>query len=344
MPSTIQLPVAEEHGLRPRGHFGNAAVCGVFEPDPEDSAATTSHFGLSLYMNTQYATFRDEDGTWYNAQRVVEGELASGMGVYRSGDRGMMQEPTRCHAGMCHWRIEAGAHITENIGAGPLSGHNPERGGWASEPLQIVQRADQASWHEGAVLTVSGPLVAAFQWFVPTPDGGMFFTAHPHRASGTYLGRKVEGFFLNDQIYLPRGVTYATSEFFSSVHVALVTGGTEYDDGTVEAFQIGLGRDRFAFACIADQRGAIHQTTDVTGVMQRDDLGFPTHIGWSIDGEDWEWIPDAAPELFGYSGDVVEHDSGIPAYRASEGRTRRVGDTREPVAWMAYVESFSIRG
>ena len=154
------------------------------------------------------------------------------------------------------------------------------------------------------------------------PDGGTFFTAHPHRVSGTYLGRKVEGFMFNDQIYLPRGVTYAMSPFWSSVHVALVSGGTEYDDGTVEAFQIGLGLDRFAFACIADGSGVIHQTTNVKGVMERDERGFPIHIIWDIDGAAWEWIPDPVPELLGLSGESLEEETSIPAYRASEGREK----------------------
>ena len=344
MSTTIELPVATHQGLRPRAHFGNAALCGVFAPGPEDSEATTSHFGLSLYMNTQYATFRDEEGTWYNAQRVIEGELAGAMGVYRAGDSEMMPEANRSHVGMCYGRLQGAEHITENAPAGPLSGHNPEPGGWGSEPLRLVQGSERCSWREGALLSVSGPMVAAFQWYVPAPDGGMFFTAHPHRVSGSYLGRPVEGFCLNDQIYLPRGVTYATSEFFGSVHVALVSGGTEYEDGSVEVFQIGLGRDRFAFACIADQSGVRHQTTNVSGSLQRDDRGFPTHIAWDIDGESWEWIPDDVPELLGFSTDMDVPDSGVPAYRACEGRVRRVGDTRRPVAWMAYVESFAQRG
>ena len=344
MPSTLELPVVGSRELRPRGHFGNAALCGVFAPGPEDSAATTSHFGLSLYMNTQYATFRDEAGTWYNAQRVVEGELTGAMGVYRAGDREMLPEANRSHVGLCHWRIEDATHVTENVGAAPLSGHNPDAGGWSSEPLRIAQSSERGSWHEGELFDLSGPLVAAFQWYVPTPDGGMYFTAHPHRASGTFLGRPVEGFFLNDQIYLPRGVNYASSEFFGGVHVALVTGGTEYDDGTIEVFQIGLGHDRFAFACMADQSGVLHQTTSVSGVMQRDDLGYPLHIGWDIDGEAWEWMPDAVPELLAFSSESAGEQTGIPAYRACEGRVRRVGDSRRPVAWMAYVESFAVRG
>ena len=215
-----------------------------------------------------------------------------------------------------------GEHVTEGV-----SPHmQAEPGGFASEPLRIVQTAEHGTWHEGDLLSLSGPLVSAFQWHVPMPDGGMFFTAHPHRASGTYLGRTVEGFFFNDQIYLPRGVTYANSEFFGSVHVALVTGGTEYDDGTVEVFQIGLGRDRFAFACIADGTRVIHQTTDVTCDMQRDDRGFPTHIAWDIEGEAWEWIPDAVPELLGFSGDIVERESrdpGLPRLGGSHEEGRR---------------------
>jgi hypothetical protein len=345
MSNAINLPLSDQSGPRPRGHFGNATVCGAFTPDASDWAATTSHFGLSLYMNTQYGTFRDATGTWYNAQRVVESELASGLGVYRAGDTNMMPEAGRSHTGYCGWRIEGGQHIIENHPAGvPLSGHNPDPGGWSSEPLRLVESSDHGVWHEGDILNLSGPLIAGFQWYVPGPDGGTYFTSHPHRASGTYLGEPVEGFFLHDQIYLPRGVNYPTSPFWSSVHIALVSGGTEYEDGTIEVFQIGLGKDRFAFALIANQDGVIHQTTNVSAVIDRDEKWFPTHIVWDVDGDQWEWIPDKVPELLGYSGELSAEAASIPGYRASEGQVRRVGDTRHPVAWMAYVEAFSDRG
>lgn len=339
MIQSVHLPTKEDHGLRPRGHFGNAAVCGVFKPGPEDAAATTSHFDLSLYMYTQYATFRDEEGVWYNAQRVLEGEMAAAAFVVRAGKKDTIEEAARTHEGMCRWSVKDGEHVT--IGA---KQHVPaEPGGRNSEPLRLVQSADAVDWDEGSLLHLKGPMVAAFQWYVPMPDGGTLFTAHPHRVSGTFLGKPVEGFMFNDQIYLPRGVTYAMSPFWSDVHIALVSGGTEYEDGTVEAFQIGLGRDRFAFACIADRSGVIHQTSNVKGVMDRDERGFPTHIRWDIDGDPWEWIPDTGADLLGLSHDEDE-ESYVPAYRASEGRVRRVGDTRKAVAWMGYVETFSARG
>lgn len=340
MTKSITLPIAEDHGLRPRGHFGNSVVCGVFQPSAEDSAATTSHFGLSLYMNTQYATFRDEDGVWYNIQRVIEGELCHSAFVYRAGDTEVMPEGGRSHEGMLRWTLNGGEHLTEGAKI-----HYPgEPGGRNSEPLRLLQTADSIVWEEGELMSLSGPLLAGLQWYAPMGDVGMLFTAHPHRVSGTFLDKKVEGFLFNDQIYHPPGVNFAASPFFASVHVALVTGGTEYDDGTVEAFQIGLGRDRFAFALIVDQSGIVHQTTNITGVMDRDEQGFPSHITWDIDGAAWEWIADPAYPIRGLSGETLERDSGIPTYRGSEGRVRRVGDTRKPVAWMGYVESFAARG
>jgi hypothetical protein len=341
---TVQLPTARGNRLALRGHF-DQAVCGVYQASPQDCAATTSHFGLSLYMNTQWGTFRDDSGTWYNSQRVVENECAAGMALYRSGDTGLMPESGRCHAGMCRWWIEGDEHITQNFPAHvPTSGHNPEPGGFSSEPLRVVQSANQGTWHEGEVMSVSGPVVAAIQWYVPAGDGGMLMTTQHHRVIGTILGKRVRGFYLNGQIYLRRGLTYAMSEYFNRIEVTLVTGGTEYDDGTIEVFQLGLGRDGFAFAVIADQNGVVHQTTNVSGVMERHVSGDAAHVSYNIDGEAWEWICDNAPELHAYGQDEVNDESDIPAYRASEGRVRRVGDTREPFAWMAYNESFADRG
>src|SRR5579863_1140085 len=137
MTKPIHLPVAEDPGLSPRGYFRNAVLCGVFQPSGEDSAATTSHFGLSLYMNTQYATFRDEDGVWYNAQRMVEGELTVAAFVCRAGDRGIMPESSRSYTGRIYWTVTDGEHVTESLK--PMV--EPQTGGYCSEPLRIVQNA-----------------------------------------------------------------------------------------------------------------------------------------------------------------------------------------------------------
>ena len=166
MTESVHLPIVKDHGLRPRAHFGNAVVCGAFQPGAEDSAATTSHFGLSLYMNTQYATFRDDDGVWYNAQRVIEGELAAAAFVQRAGQPGIMPESSRSHEGMCRWTIGDGEHLTE----GAKMHHQTEPGARNSEPLRLVQSAGRVIWDEGDLLSLTGQLTAAFQWYAPMPD------------------------------------------------------------------------------------------------------------------------------------------------------------------------------
>ena len=97
------------------------------------------------------------------------------------------------------------------------------------------------------------------------------------------------------------------------------------------------------FALIANQDGVIHETTNVSAVIDRDERWYPTHIRWDIDGDQWEWVPDEAPEILAYGAELFGEAAEIPGYRASEGQVRKVGDTRKPVAWMAYVEAFSNR-
>jgi hypothetical protein len=328
------LPLGTAPGARERGLFGSQPLCGGLRADPTDPDPRLLYKGLHNYCTTQYGTFRDRSGRFYNAQRMVETEMASGLIIAVEGEPEFHPEGRRGHVGMVWNRLEDGAWVTEHM-AGAMTGHGPDKGGHASEPLRIVQRGDGAEWHEGDVMSVQGNLVgSAFQWFVPAPDGGLFFCCHPYRVSGTCLGEQVEGFFFNDNMYLPPGVTYGTSDFFGHAHVLLVIWGNEYEDGTLEVGQFGLGRDRFAFAVAANQEGTFLETTDVTGVMERKDDGFPSHISFCIDDEEWVWEPAPRADMLAFGDE----------YRGAEGRVRRAGERRASRVWMGYVETFRSRG
>ncbi len=228
--------------------------------------------------------------------------------------------------------MEDGAWIAEGR---PSRVSGEPKGGYSSEPLRIVHTADRLEWDEGELMSVSGPLVgAATQWFTPGPDGGMFFTGHPHRVSGTCLGKAVEGFAFNDQMYLPIGDHYGSSAFFQKVHVAFVMWGTEYEDGTVEAGQIGLGHGKFAFAVFSNAHGPFVETTNVSATLERDDDGYPTYMLFDVAGEPWEWVSAEYSALRQFG----------PEYRGAEGLMRRVGEQRKPRVWMGYMESFKSRG
>ena len=40
----------------------------------------------------------------------------------------------------------------------------------------------------------------------------------------------------------------------------------------------------------ANEEGTFLETTDVTGVMERKADGFPSHLSFRIEGEEWEWL------------------------------------------------------
>ena len=319
---TTKLPLNATASSRPRGSFGYQVICSGLTPEADDPDPHLQYWGVTNSCTTQYGTFRGSDGLFMNAQRMVGTEATHLFILAVEGEEQFNDEGQRAFIGGVSHRLDDGAWISE--GRGPNT-----------EPLRLEQRADHFTWDEGDILSVSGPLVGcATQWFVPAPDGGLYFCGHPHRVSGTCLGKPVEGFAFNDQMYLPVGDSYATSSIFQHVHTLFVMWGNEYEDGTIEVGQVGLGADKFAFATFANQDGIFTETTNVTAVFERRDDAYPHHVSFDVDGVKWEWVPGERSDLRQFG----------PEYRGAEGTMRRVGEKRESVVWMGYVESYKSRG
>lgn len=227
--------------------------------------------------------------------------------------------------GALNRRIEGNAHISESWDFPPVS-----------KPFKIIRRIDGLDWQEGELLDLKGHLVGGcgMQWYSPFKGGGAMYTSHLHRASGTILGTKVEGFFGWDPVYLPAGLDWLEAPPNTESEVFWFTLGNEYDDGTIEVGQIGVGVRGWAIAMINNQDGPLVYTTNVTAEVEAKENGFPARFLVNIEGENWEWIADPHGEMHLWAM------MGHKLYRTSQGRAQRVDDKRKIRVWSGWTDFF----
>jgi hypothetical protein len=321
------------HPLPPRGDYNHQPVVGPYRVELTDALRQRTYFGLSHKATLCYGTFRDGNGVAFTALRKVGWESASPLTLQTTLDGGAFRvhEPTA--------RAFKGWGVRETLRAGLHT--------YASEPgpegaFRIEHGTDRLTWTEGALIDLEGRLAGGcgIQWYDPSPPGG-FYVAEQYRVTGTVLGSAVEGFVALDQLFLPAGMTWAESPFFSSapyLEIAWNTFGTEFDDGTVEVGQVFFGAQRMSFAGILDQDGPAVFSRDVSAEITSTATGYPAAITYRIDGEPWQWtaeeqwqMPDFAR---GYPDDT---------YRPSEGLFVRADEHRRPRVWWSFIDSWTTR-
>lgn len=312
---------------RPRGDFGFRPLVGTYAPRLEDMHPRATRFGLPIQGIWAYGALRDDAGTLFGLYRKLVGPLTSGLGLFAVRDGVLRVDPAsmRTVRGPITRRIEPDVHAYEGQampGDAPLS-------------IEVTEKG--YVWSEGDVLRLEATLAApGFQVYMPGPDESAFYASQLYFAEGTILGTPVSGFALFDQSYMPSGVDWRESVIFEDLEHVWGSFATEYEDGSLEWGHLAFGRDNFAFAVAADDAEAILVTTDVTGAVDVEPDDWSTRILFHADGEDWEWIADPDGKL----GDFSASRRG---YRAQTGWARRVGETRRPRRWFAWMETFPER-
>lgn len=202
-----------------------------------------------------------------------------------------------------------------------------------TQPFEFAISPAGVAWAEGALLDLAGVEVTpGLQWQVAADDDheGMWYRSRIFQVAGMIDGVAVDGFVGCDEVHLAPGRQNYIDDPLTMTHLsgAWCTWATAYHDGSVEAGHAAFGRNGFGFGLRAAD-GAVSATTAVSGTVIRDDRGCPTHISFTIDGEEWEFDSDerGMPE------------QALPGpVRQAEGWFRRVGESRRPVVWCATPE------
>jgi hypothetical protein len=210
------------------------------------------------------------------------------------------------------------------------SGENPLGKAW-----QIALTPSALVWREDDVLSLEGNMLPlGLQWYLIDRDDSIMYCSRNFEVTGTVLGETVQGFIFLDQCYMPEGGRlYAHRDALMGQHIEVCwfSWGTRWDDGSVEVGHFLGGNDRAGFGMATDGKKLNLLTSDVIAEVRRDAGGY-WHDGIRIDanGEAWEIIADPR----GRQIDMMKL-----ANPQQEGLVRRVGETRQPVAWFAWGES-----
>jgi hypothetical protein len=322
-------------GLPPRGGFDHKVLLGHYEQKIEDFLPTSTPFGLGQ-NGWLYGTLRDEDDNIYVILRTLSGaEWTGNLRLQTNRDHEQIEmrpETFRTYKGEILIEHDAES-VTWRSGTSPSLSGAPEAKD-AIFDFEYRQTLDGATWREGDIVDLRAKLMRpGMQWYDPSLEMHGFYGLNVHQAEGTILGKRVRGWYGYDFVNHPAGTRWGTAPYFTRIEVAYHSFANEYDDGSVEVGMICYGNEGWTFAIGSDGENPLFCETKVDAQIVQKANGYPSEILYTFG--DWRWHWQADPR-----GELADHEpDGFP-YRASEGRSQRVGDPRRIVSAHAWIDFF----
>jgi hypothetical protein len=124
---------------------------------------------------------------------------------------------------------------------------------------------------------------------------------------------------------------------FTDIQLSWNIFGNRYADGSIEYGKIVVGKDGFNAAMVVDDLRLTAGSSDVQGRYVLNDGGFIRHAQYDVGGHTYEFRGDDDGNMAEFSA------SRWNGYHAQFGITRRLGDERELVSGITWLESFDHR-
>jgi hypothetical protein len=333
-------------GVYPRGHFFQQ-MAGAHQPSARDMLPDRGYFGLQPSATFLYGCFRTDDGEMFELVRrfshhgANKGITDLDEAIARPPAMLLVQSTEVDPGGSClrfdMERMQRAA-VTDDARIfmdGDEAVWLPAEGAQGAG-FEIRFAESTCSWVEEGMLSLQGKLIPpGLHWYMPGRDYGTYYVSQLFEVEGEFEGRKGRGMVAFDQTYMGEmGDLYKAKDLVmeNAGHLVWYTWATRYKDGSVEGGHFMLGNGDLGFAVITDGKEVV-ATRDIDGVVKRrQDSKFAEAISLTIDGEEWEFLPDPR----GTMPDMLRKHPPTPQ---QEGRWRRVGDTREPDVWFAWGET-----
>ncbi|MGE0309325.1 MAG: hypothetical protein AB7Q27_26605, partial [Acidimicrobiia bacterium] len=173
------------------GAFDFRVLASATRTDPSLLFSDRTLHGLELEGTYLYGTFRDEAGTLYTPMRRIP--------LRAPGPPRKLAMHTSANGTLTFDRVSGTTAASESVqrhvdGEGydsvltlTASDGQPE--------LTSVVSATEGAWREHDLIDVSGTNAGpTLQWYLPDPDGGMYYCSQLYSVRGTIAGRSVTGF------------------------------------------------------------------------------------------------------------------------------------------------------
>lgn len=328
----------------PRGHFFQQ-MGGAHHARPRDMVEMGSFYGLQPSATFAYGNLKDADGEMYEIVRRFShhDELTHGEGAPDDMARPpvlLLYETTMIDGQALRFDMAIMAGQAPTNGAriymdGETAVWEPAAAA-VGKPFRLTFEGDTFTWDEDGLFSISGTIMRpGLQWYLPGREYGTFYVSQIFEVAGHVRGKPVTGMIAYDQTYMGEGGDlYVCKDLVmeNKGHIVWYTWATRYEDGTWENGHFMLGNGPLGFALFTDGT-TVTTTRDISGrVTPAEGSPFAKRIELTIDGEDWEFIP----QPLGTMPDMMRKHPPTPQ---QEGRWQRVGETRKPAVWFAWGET-----
>ncbi|NMH98197.1 hypothetical protein [Pseudonocardia acidicola] len=322
------------------GDFDHRVVVGSFTPDPERMQVDQEQHGLGLQATWLYGFFHDEDGLTYCCERKFVGSLTSGCFVMtQNGDpsRELDVHPDSGRSARGELRRVLGG--VERKWSDPVfqrlpKGTLPE----GEQPMTLHWTGDRLTYDEGDILQLEGESAGnGVQFFVPSRKLPLLYTSTCYWMTGEFQGKRVQGPIWFDNGYWRHGMEWKEYGYFNDLQIMWGVFCNKFADGGYEWGHLVMGREGFTPGVVVegDQVAAMTPTLDARFDMDGDD--WPNSATYDVAGTQYEFVGPQTGRMTEFS------ESRWANYRAQYGQIRRIGDERELVDGLTWLEGFGNR-
>ncbi len=320
------------------GDFNYRTVVSGFVNDLSRLQPGAVHFGLEQQIEYIYGFFTGEDGTITCLEQKFVGSVSTGTFVMRTDGRGGMNiapETTRSYRG----------EVRRTIGekyrkwSDPVMLRLPESARREGDlPYLLELEGDKFVWDQGELCHLEGEIkTLGVQFYAASADEPLFFTSIPYWVTGTVLGQPTSGLVYFDRVHLRPGREWKETKMFTDIQLSWNIFGNRYADGSIEYGKIVVGKDGFNAAMVVDDHRLTAGSSDVSGRYVLNDGGFIRHAQYNVGSHTYEFRGEDENNMAEFSA------SRWNGYHAQFGVTRRLGDDRELVSGVTWLESFDHR-
>jgi len=322
------------------GDFGHRVVVGSFDPNPDRMQVDQELHGLNLQATWLYGFFHDDEGLTYCAERKFVGSLTSGgfimtqdgdptreLDVHPDSGRTARGELRRILGGVERKWYDP---VFQRLPAGIL----PE----GEQPMTLHWTGDRLVYDEGDIFQLEGESAGhGVQFFAPARELPLIYTSTCYWMTGNFQGRQVQGPIWFDNAYWRHGLEWKEYGYFNDLQIMWTVFCNKFADGTYEWGHLVMGRDGFTPAVVVEGDKVAAMTPFLEARFDMDADDWPTAATYDVGGVQYEFVGPRTGRMTEFS------ESRWANYRAQYGQTRKVGDTRELVDGLTWLEGFANR-